>query len=147
MTYWRLALRIAQPLSVMTADRAKVLRNAKLIKYSLVPVACTSLFYYLRNREFNSVYIDDNDSELFPQGTPEGKVLSACKYVFRFIQLGIIFAPTVICLPLYLFKFTRDWWISIFLSAIQRAGPVWIKTFQYLSHRRDVIGEDLAVRF
>ena len=58
MAYWRLALRIAQPLSVMTADRAKNFWNAKLIKYSLVPGVCTSLFYYLRSREFNSVYID-----------------------------------------------------------------------------------------
>lgn len=92
------------------------------------------------------MYIEEKE-EFFSTLGPEGRLEAAFKYVFRFIELGIIFAPTVICLPLYLFKFTRDWWISIFLSAIQRAGPVWIKTFQYLSHRRDVIGKEMAAKF
>ena len=50
MVYWRLALLIAQPFSVMAADRAKIMWKTKFFKCTFVPVACTSLFYYLRNR-------------------------------------------------------------------------------------------------
>lgn len=147
MACWRLALRIAQPLSVTTADRAKVLWKGRLLKYPLVPIACTSLFYYLRSREFTNVYAEDIDNDLFSAPLSEGKLLSTLKYIYRVVELGVIFAPSVICLPLYLFSSTRDWWIGIFLRAIQKAGVVWIKTFQYLSHRRDIIGEKIAVKF
>jgi predicted unusual protein kinase regulating ubiquinone biosynthesis (AarF/ABC1/UbiB family) len=37
--------------------------------------------------------------------------------------------------------------MSVFLWSIENAGVVWIKAFQYLSHRRDVIGEDMAEKF
>ena len=74
-------------------------------------------------------------------------MVETTKYILRFIQLGFIFTPTILCLPLCLFDSTRGLWISIFLNAVQRAGIVWIKAFQYLSHRRDIIGEEMAVRF
>lgn len=44
---WRLAFRIVQPVSVLTADKAKVFWNFNTFKYTLVPVACTSLYYLL----------------------------------------------------------------------------------------------------
>jgi hypothetical protein len=42
--------------------------------------------------------------------------------------------------PLLLFKKTTPFWMDCFVKAVERAGVVWIKAFQYLSHRRDVIG-------
>lgn len=35
----------------------------------------------------------------------------------------------------------------MFVRAIERAGVVWIKAFQYLSHRRDIIGAKMAEKF
>ena len=37
--------------------------------------------------------------------------------------------------------------MSLLLWAVKRAGIVWIKAFQYLSHRGDIIGEDVAQKF
>ena len=34
--------------------------------------------------------------------------------------------------------------MDCFVKAIERAGVVFIKAFQYLSHRRDIIGPELA---
>lgn len=33
------------------------------------------------------------------------------------------------------------------MKAIERSGVVFIKAFQYLSHRRDIIGPELATKF
>jgi predicted unusual protein kinase regulating ubiquinone biosynthesis (AarF/ABC1/UbiB family) len=38
-------------------------------------------------------------------------------------------------------------WFWVFVRAIERAGVVWIKSFQYLSHRHDIIGEKMAMKF
>lgn len=46
-----------------------------------------------------------------------------------------------------MFKKTEEYWYDIFVSAVERAGVVWIKAFQYLSHRRDVIGPMMAEKF
>jgi predicted unusual protein kinase regulating ubiquinone biosynthesis (AarF/ABC1/UbiB family) len=46
--------------------------------------------------------------------------------------------------PLLLFNKTQDLWYDLFVSAVERAGVVWIKAFQYLSHRRDIIGPEMA---
>jgi predicted unusual protein kinase regulating ubiquinone biosynthesis (AarF/ABC1/UbiB family) len=34
----------------------------------------------------------------------------------------------------------KDLWLRVFVKAVERAGVVWIKCFQYMSHRRDMIG-------
>jgi predicted unusual protein kinase regulating ubiquinone biosynthesis (AarF/ABC1/UbiB family) len=65
----------------------------------------------------------------------------------RFLQLVAIFSPSVLLLPLYFFRWTEDIWFTLFVRTIERAGVVWIKSFQYLSHRRDIIGEKMAMRF
>jgi predicted unusual protein kinase regulating ubiquinone biosynthesis (AarF/ABC1/UbiB family) len=65
----------------------------------------------------------------------------------RFFQLLIIFSPVVLTLPLKMFDSTKDYWYDLFVSCVARAGVVWIKAFQYLSHRRDMIGEDMASKF
>jgi hypothetical protein len=62
----------------------------------------------------------------------------------RFLHLAIIFTPVALLFPLRLFKATDDIWCWVFVNAIERAGVVWIKAFQYLSHRRDIIGDRLA---
>jgi len=49
--------------------------------------------------------------------------------------------PTVLLLPLCLFKRGQEIWLNVFLNGVKRAGLVWIKTFQYLSHRRDILGK------
>jgi predicted unusual protein kinase regulating ubiquinone biosynthesis (AarF/ABC1/UbiB family) len=62
----------------------------------------------------------------------------------RFIQLGLIFLPSILLLPLAIFKATRVMWLNCFVWSISKAGVVWIKVFQHMSHRADVIGEELA---
>jgi predicted unusual protein kinase regulating ubiquinone biosynthesis (AarF/ABC1/UbiB family) len=55
--------------------------------------------------------------------------------------------PSILMMPLFLFDSTRDFYLNTFLESIKRAGVVWIKAFQYLSHRRDIIGPDMADKF
>lgn len=144
---WRLAFRIMQPMSILTADRTKILWNTNRFKYALVPIACTSIYYILNHRQFSPIELEDVDSDCLYEQARKNTIVETTKYIYRFLELGVIFAPTMLCLPLCLFDSTRGWWMSIFLSAIQRAGVVWIKTFQYLSHRRDIIGEEMAAKF
>ena len=61
-------------------------------------------------------------------------------HVARFFQLLLIFAPSILLTPLLLFKRTQYIWMDAFVKAIERSGVVFIKAFQYLSHRRDIIG-------
>lgn len=55
--------------------------------------------------------------------------------------------PTILLSPLLLFHKTRNFWQDCFVKAVERSGVVFIKAFQYLSHRRDIIGPDLASKF
>lgn len=41
----------------------------------------------------------------------------------------------------------KELWLDMFVAAVQRAGVVWIKAFQYMSHRRDIIGPQMADKF
>ena len=75
------------------------------------------------------------------------KVFSVLMHVLRFFQLAIIFLPPIVLSPLLLFRRTTPYWMDCFVKAIERAGVVWIKAFQYLSHRRDIIGEEMAGKF
>lgn len=63
------------------------------------------------------------------------------------MQLLIIFSPVIILSPLLLFEKTKHYWSDLFVKAIERSGVVFIKAFQYLSHRRDIIGPELAAKF
>jgi predicted unusual protein kinase regulating ubiquinone biosynthesis (AarF/ABC1/UbiB family) len=69
------------------------------------------------------------------------------KTILRLFQLMVIFSPVVILSPLSLFELTEDIWYWVFVKAIEQAGVVWIKSFQYLSHRHDIIGERMAMKF
>ncbi len=75
------------------------------------------------------------------------KLKSALAHAVRFLHLVLIFLPPILALPLRLFKYTEKAWLSLFVSAVERAGVVWIKAFQYLSHRRDVLGPQMAEAF
>jgi predicted unusual protein kinase regulating ubiquinone biosynthesis (AarF/ABC1/UbiB family) len=37
--------------------------------------------------------------------------------------------------------------MKTFVWSISKAGVVWIKVFQHMSHRGDIIGDDLAESF
>ena len=67
--------------------------------------------------------------------------------MLRIFQLFLIFLPPILLSPLVLFKATEDIWYSVFVNSVEMAGVVWIKCFQYLSHRRDIIGQKMADRF
>jgi predicted unusual protein kinase regulating ubiquinone biosynthesis (AarF/ABC1/UbiB family) len=75
------------------------------------------------------------------------KVCSFVAHTVRFLHLMLIFLPPILALPLRLFKRTEQAWLGLFVGAVERAGVVWIKAFQYLSHRRDVIGPAMAEAF
>ena len=68
-------------------------------------------------------------------------------HLIRFLHLLAVFSPSIILLPLLLFKKTQDYWFDCFVKSVERAGVVFIKAFQYLSHRRDIIGPELASKF
>jgi len=59
----------------------------------------------------------------------------------------IIFSPPILLSPLLLFDMTRDYWRDVLVKAVERAGVVFIKAFQYLSHRRDIIGPEMGHKF
>ena len=75
------------------------------------------------------------------------RIIDIMWHIVRFFQLWACFIPPIVTSPLLLFKRTEEIWLDIFVSAIERAGVVWIKAFQYLSHRRDVIGPEMAEKF
>lgn len=68
-------------------------------------------------------------------------------HTLRFFQLILIFSPVIILFPFRKFNFMKDFWLNQFVTAVERAGVVWIKAFQYMSHRRDLIGPDMAEKF
>ena len=37
--------------------------------------------------------------------------------------------------------------MDLFVKSVELAGVVWIKAFQYMSHRRDIIGPKMAEKF
>lgn len=49
--------------------------------------------------------------------------------------------------PLTFVSGGKDIWLDLFVKSIEYAGVVWIKAFQYMSHRRDIIGSDMAEKF
>jgi predicted unusual protein kinase regulating ubiquinone biosynthesis (AarF/ABC1/UbiB family) len=75
------------------------------------------------------------------------KIWHAFIHVVRFFHLMLIFMPPILLSPLLFFKRTQNYWMDLFVKAIERSGVVFIKAFQYLSHRRDIIGPELASKF
>lgn len=68
-------------------------------------------------------------------------------HTLRFFQLLAIFSPVILLFPLRFFSKTKGFWLDLFVKSVERAGVVWIKAFQYMSHRRDIIGPDMAEKF
>lgn len=68
-------------------------------------------------------------------------------HVLRFLELVLIFSPVIVLFPVRNLAFVKNLWLNLFVSAVERAGVVWIKAFQYMSHRRDIIGPEMAERF
>ena len=53
--------------------------------------------------------------------------------------------PVIVLFPLK--GWIENYWLDCFVKAVERAGVVWIKAFQYMSHRRDIIGIEMAEKF
>jgi predicted unusual protein kinase regulating ubiquinone biosynthesis (AarF/ABC1/UbiB family) len=49
--------------------------------------------------------------------------------------------------PLSFFRKTQGIWMKTLVWSISKAGVVWIKVFQHMSHRGDIIGYDVAESF
>lgn len=112
-----------------------------------------------------SVHLQDDEkqSKMLPKPSPQeegdeskliakpqsllSRLWSIFIHLVRFCQLMVIFTPTILLSPLLLFKRTEGYWMDVFVKAIERSGVVFIKAFQYLSHRRDMIGPELAAKF
>ena len=59
----RLAFRLLQPLSILAADRSKVLWNFNKFKYTLIPIAGTSIYYLLHQNHFVHIELDEVDPD------------------------------------------------------------------------------------
>lgn len=88
-----------------------------------------------------------NTAQVIAKKSLLARVWHTIIHVVRFFQLLLIFLPPILTLPLLLFKRTENYWRNIFVKSIERSGVVFIKAFQYLSHRRDIIGPELASSF
>lgn len=134
-----------QPLSIIKPEKAKKW-SERATKFTIAPLIFTSSLYYYKMKEV-PVIIEEESHLVDYQEKPTNKIIKFISYCMRFLELSFIFAPSVLLLPLCLLNSTRSIWLNVFLSAIKRAGFVWIKAFQYLSHRRDIIGEEMAEKF
>lgn len=118
-----------------------------LAKYSRPIQMSVGVIVYLKSLQSKCINDDRRNLDVVYVGRTEApkpsftrKILRRIQTFFRFLHLMFIFAPVVILSPLFLFSATEDIWLNVLVNAIERAGVVWIKTFQYLSHRRDIIG-------
>ena len=142
---------------------SKISQGLRIIKpvpvFRTATIASLPLFMYLNHHVYcvppkkdeepgSILKISEASPELVenPQ-TPWEKIKSVLSHIFRMFQLMFIFLPPILALPLRLFKRTENVWLDMFVWSVERAGVVWIKAFQYLSHRRDVIGPEMAESF
>lgn len=120
-----------------------------LVHYARKPLLAATLYAFIPQ----SISLDENfkvSHEATPAATkPEieikkpsliFRIWNVFVHIVRFCHLLIIFAPPIILSPLLLFKKTEGYWMDSFVKAVERSGVVFIKAFQYLSHRRDIIG-------
>lgn len=91
--------------------------------------------------------VSDESLSIPSESTLLQRVYRSLATFLRFLQLIAIFSPSIILLPLSLFEFTENIWYNVFVKTIEMAGVVWMKGFQYLSHRRDIIGDKMADKF
>ncbi len=130
--------------------------------YMATGLAAIPLYMCVRNDIMCAPYVEDEEKEKVVREVKTSaadprlienprtlweKIRLALSHVFRFFQLIFIFLPPLLTFPLKLFKITEKLWLKMFVSSVERAGVVWIKAFQYLSHRRDVIGPEMAESF
>jgi hypothetical protein len=134
---FRVFLRL-QPLSIIKPEKSRSF-SERVTKYVVMPIIFTSSLYYYKMKEL-PILLEQESEPLEYQDLETNKISKFFSYCMRFLELSFIFAPSIVLLPLCLFDSTRQFWLNIFLSAIKRAGFVWIKAFQYLSHRRDIVG-------
>jgi predicted unusual protein kinase regulating ubiquinone biosynthesis (AarF/ABC1/UbiB family) len=68
-------------------------------------------------------------------------IRNVISHIIRFVQLLIIFSPVILLYPFRKISIIKNLWMDLCVKSVETAGVVWIKIFQYLSHRRDIIGE------
>ena len=120
--------------------------TAHSFKFKPATVLTLSPFLCLANNHCARVF-SQNKGLSAPSSIKPAKNQSFFKLFARLIELFFIFLPSSLTLPLCLFSSLRKIWMKIFAWSIENAGVVWIKLFQYLSHRGDVIGDELADMF
>ena len=118
--------------------------------FALLPA--TYYLYHRQQQYLQPVKIELPQPAPLPNNPPQqctwlNKAVSVVEHALRFLHLLWIFMPPLLALPLRLFTATQEVWMRMFVGAVERAGVVWIKAFQYMSHRRDVIGPEMAEAF
>lgn len=147
--HWRFQLAI-RALANSAAKETSNIRRSGWLGRCTVPVLSAGYLYYLPRQvslatETKTAFKQVDNS---PQNDYDGKIKKtfwqrfwrALIHIIRFFHLLIIFSPPILLFPLAFFKSTEDYWRDLFVKAVERAGVVFIKAFQYLSHRRDIIG-------
>lgn len=127
--------------AALTAFKTNQYKNKFKKMYVTVPLTMITL------AKSQNVFMRQTNIVKNIQNTKSKGITKFISYFIRFVQLGLIFLPSILLLPLAIFKSTRHIWMNCFVWSISKAGVVWIKVFQHMSHRGDVIGEDLAENF
>ena len=79
------------------------------------------------------------EGEFQGDNTYFSNIVEWVKSIYRFIEICVIFTPVFLTMPLALTRYKKVF-LKCLVKAIEDAGVVFIKVFQYLSHRRDIIG-------
>ena len=88
----------------------------------------------------------DTEACLVKMHQPSGIILFS-----RSLQLGFLFAPSLILFPFWHIhrRFVNHkslWWIKLFVKTLHLAGPVYIKLGQWLSTRSDLVPPDICTQ-
>jgi hypothetical protein len=99
--------------------------------------ACSYTLFEHRSRLsfLRNVYSQRQTRGLTPPSPP-----GVWSLLGRGLKLAVVFLPAVLLSWMLLVPFLRRLWVRLLLAAVQRAGPLFIKLGQYLSHRRDLVG-------
>lgn len=132
--------------------QARVLSTVNLLRRPKQLIAGGCVFIQAMSHRLNAVSDVNNRAEIAIGSMQQQpglfrRLYEHTKTGLRLLQLIAIFSPVVLLSPLSLFDATEDIWYWVFVRAIEMAGVVWIKSFQYLSHRHDIIGEKMAMKF
>ncbi len=101
---FRIIMRM-QPLSIIKPERAKKW-NSNVTKFALAPAFFVTSFYYYKMKEVAEI-CEEEIPQVRHRVEETGKIRKFISYLIRFIELSIIFIPSIVLLPLCLFDSTR----------------------------------------